>query len=50
MIEKEITKSRLARITLESQRMAVDGAQSNKNVFDALKVGADALKTIHGNL
>ena len=50
MIEKEITKSQGAKMTLESQCLALESAQTNIEVFRSMKTGADTLKAMHGDL
>ena len=50
MIEKEITKSQGAKMTLESQCLALEAATTNIETFKTMKTGADALKAMHGEL
>ena len=50
MFEAEVSKLQGARITLDSQIMALESASINMETVKAMKVGADAMKNIHGNL
>ena len=50
MFEAEVMKLQGARITLDSQIMALESASINIATVNAMKKGADAMKTIHGNL
>lgn len=50
MFESELQKLQGARITLDSQIIALEGSVINLETVRAMKVGADAMKKIHGNL
>jgi hypothetical protein len=50
MFEAEVAKLQGARITLDSQIIALESASINMETVKAMKVGADAMKHIHGNL
>lgn len=50
MFEAEVQKLQGARITLDSQIMALESAAINMETVKAMKTGADAMKQIHGNL
>jgi len=50
MFEAEVLKLQGARITLDSQIMALESASINIATVQAMKKGADAMKQIHGNL
>jgi charged multivesicular body protein 4 len=46
--EEQINKLSGSRTTLETQVMTIENANVNKEAFNALKTGADALKGING--
>lgn len=50
MFEEEVRKLQGARITLDSQIMALESAAINMETVKAMKTGADAMKNIHGNM
>lgn len=50
LYEGEIGKLEGARMNLEQQLFAVEGASMNKNIFDSLKTGNTVLKQMHGNM
>ncbi|KAI9340658.1 Snf7-domain-containing protein [Zopfochytrium polystomum] len=49
-LESQIEKIAGSRMTMEQQVMAIETANINKETMNAMKVAADALKTIHGDL
>ncbi|KAJ3216961.1 ESCRT-III subunit protein snf7 [Dinochytrium kinnereticum] len=49
-LENQIEKIMGSRMTLEQQKMAIENANVNLEVMNALKAGATAMKTIHGEL
>ncbi|CAG9327057.1 unnamed protein product [Blepharisma stoltei] len=50
MYEGEIAKLEGSRMNLEQQMFAIEGASMNKNIFDTLKSGNQALKDVHGEI
>ena len=50
MYEKEVEKLQGSRITLDSQIMALQSASVNIETFKAMQHGANAMKTIRGNM
>ncbi|KAJ3310176.1 ESCRT-III subunit protein snf7 [Blyttiomyces sp. JEL0837] len=48
--ESQIDKIMGSRMTLEQQMMAIETANINLETMNAMKAGADAMKTIHGSL
>ncbi|KAG8952479.1 ESCRT-III subunit protein snf7 [Tulasnella sp. 424] len=48
--ETELERLSGTRLTLETQVNAIESANINATTMDAMKKGADALKTIHGSL
>lgn len=50
MFEAEAAKLQGARITLDSQIMALESASINMETVRAMKKGADTMKTIHGDM
>ncbi|KAI9007229.1 Snf7-domain-containing protein [Gaertneriomyces semiglobifer] len=48
--EEQIQKIMGSRMTLEQQVMAIENANVNLETMNAMKAGADAMKTIHGAL
>lgn len=50
LYEKEIQKYNGARLTLEQQIITLEGAAVNKETFNALRSGARAMESIHGDL
>jgi len=48
--ETELERLGGTRLTLETQVNAIENANINANTMEAMKKGADALKTIHGSL
>ncbi|KAF0718608.1 Aste57867_1578 [Aphanomyces stellatus] len=50
MYESEIEKLQGARMTLETQVMTLESTQVNMATFTAMKVGADQMKAIHGQM
>ena len=50
MYETEIAKLEGSRMNLEQQLFAIEGASMNKNIFDSLKQGNQALKDMHGEI
>jgi len=48
--ETELERLGGTRLTLETQVNAIESANINANTMEAMKKGADALKTIHGSL
>mmetsp|Transcript_2407 Transcript_2407/g.2238 ORF Transcript_2407/g.2238 Transcript_2407/m.2238 type:complete len:222 (+) Transcript_2407:2-667(+) len=50
MYEGEIAKLEGSRMNLEQQMFAIEGASMNKNIFDSLKSGNQALKDVHGEI
>ncbi|KAJ3107130.1 ESCRT-III subunit protein snf7 [Phlyctochytrium planicorne] len=49
-LESQVEKLIGSRMTLEVQKMAIENANLNKEVMNTLKVGADAMKAIHGEI
>lgn len=47
MYESEIAKLDGARINLEQQIFAIEGASMNKNIFDSMRTGHQAMKAMH---
>lgn len=50
LYEGEIGKLEGARMNLEQQLFAIEGASMNKNIFDSLKTGNQVLKQVHGDM
>ena len=50
LYESEIGKLEGARMNLEQQLFAVEGASMNRNIFESLKTGNNVLKQMHGNM
>jgi charged multivesicular body protein 4 len=50
LYEGEIAKLEGARMNLEQQLFAIEGASMNKNIFDSLKTGNQVLKQVHGDM
>lgn len=50
MFDAEVAKLQGARITLDAQIMALESSAINMETVKAMKLGADAMKNIHGNL
>ena len=50
LYESEIGKLEGARMNLEQQLFAIEGASMNKNIFDSLKTGNSVLKQVHGDM
>lgn len=50
LYESEIAKLEGARMNLEQQLFAIEGASMNKNIFDSLKTGNQVLKQVHGDM
>ena len=48
--ENESAKIQGSRMTLETQAMAIENANVNLEAMQAMKTGADAMKTIHGKM
>jgi charged multivesicular body protein 4 len=48
--EGQIEKIGGARMTLETQVMAIENANVNLEAMQAMKAGADAMKSIHGKM
>jgi charged multivesicular body protein 4 len=48
--EDQIEKIMGAKMTLETQVMAIESANINLETMQAMKAGAEAMKTIHGSL
>ncbi len=48
--EDQIDKIMGAKMTLETQVMAIESANINLETMQAMKAGAEAMKTIHGSL
>jgi charged multivesicular body protein 4 len=48
--EDQIEKIMGSRMTLETQVMALESANVNLEVMNAMKAGADAMKQVHGSL
>jgi charged multivesicular body protein 4A/B len=46
----QVEKIMGARMTLETQVMAIENANVNLEAMNAMKAGADAMKTIHGKM
>lgn len=50
MYEQQRENLRGARFNLESQVLAIENANVNKETIDAMRTGAQAMKSIHGEL
>ena len=50
LYESEIGKLEGARMNLEQQLFAIEGASMNKNIFESLKTGNTVLKQVHGDM
>jgi charged multivesicular body protein 4A/B len=50
LYESEIGKLEGARMNLEQQLFAIEGASMNKNIFDSLRTGNQVLKQVHGDM
>ena len=50
LYESEIGKLEGARMNLEQQLFAVEGASMNRSIFESLKTGNTVLKQMHGNM
>ena len=50
MYEGEVNKLQGARMTLESQIAALEGAAINVEVFKSMQLGANTMKNIRGDL
>ncbi|CAG9332020.1 unnamed protein product [Blepharisma stoltei] len=50
MYETEASKLEGSRMNIEQQLFAIEGASMNKNIFDSLKTGNQALKQVHGEI
>lgn len=50
MYEKEIDKLQGARVTMDSQIMALESATVNIQTFQAMQSGAQAMKGLRGNM
>ncbi len=50
MYEAEVLKLQGARITMDSQIMALESASVNIETFKAMQNGANAMKQIRGNM
>ena len=50
LYEDEIAKLHGARITLENQIMALEGAAVNVETFRAMESGAQAMRAVRGNM
>ena len=50
LYESEIGKLEGARMNLEQQLFAVEGASMNKSIFESLKTGNNMLKQVHGGM
>lgn len=50
MYEQQRENLRGARFNLESQVLAIENANVNKETIDAMRTGANAMKSIHGEL
>lgn len=50
MYEQQRENLRGARFNLESQVLAIENANVNKETMDAMRTGAQAMKSIHGQL
>ena len=48
--ENEIKKLEGARMTLEAQMLNIESANTNLNVLETMKEGANAMKSIHGKM
>jgi hypothetical protein len=48
--ESQVDKIMGSRMTLEQQKMAIETANVNLQTMNAMKMGADAMKSIHGAL
>ena len=48
--EKEVDKIMGSRMTIETQVMAIENANVNLETMNAMKMGSDAMKQIHGHL
>ncbi|RKP25682.1 Snf7 family, partial [Syncephalis pseudoplumigaleata] len=48
--EEQIEQTTGARMTLETQAMAIEGANINLEAINAMKVGAKAIRDIHGSM
>jgi charged multivesicular body protein 4A/B len=48
--ENEVDKIMGSRMTIETQMMAIENANVNLETMNAMKLGADAMKHIHGHL
>jgi charged multivesicular body protein 4 len=50
MYESEISKLDGARINLEQQIFAIEGASMNKNIFESMRTGHTTMKSLHTNI
>ncbi len=50
MYENEIEKMMGARMNLETQLINIENASVNVETINAMKTGASALKSLHGNM
>jgi charged multivesicular body protein 4A/B len=50
LYESEIGKLEGARMNLEHELFAIEGASINKSIFDALKTGSQIMKQVHGDI
>jgi charged multivesicular body protein 4 len=48
--ENEVLKIGGSRMTIETQVMAIENANVNLETMNAMRAGAEAMKSIHGNL
>jgi len=48
--ENQIEKMSGARMTIDSQLMAIEGANVSKETMDVMKMGAQTMRSIHNNL
>jgi len=48
--EAQLTKLSGARMTIEQQLMAIEGAHVSLEAMNAMKMGASAMKAIHGEM
>lgn len=48
--ENEMEKILGARTTIETQMMTIENANQNLETMNAMKMGAEAMKSIHGTM
>lgn len=48
--ENEMSKISGSKMTLETQMMTIENASANLEALNAMKVGSDAMKNIHGKM